>query len=102
MPEIGVRGPVSPWDRDPRAGDFSDSCGAEADPSDSFEPGALLRFIAPIIGVAKHCVKMTHVFAGVGRLFFDPLVRELRFLKFRLMSRIYRPKMVRGRIIVRS
>ena len=40
--------------------------GAEADPSDSFEPGALLRFIAPIIGVAKHCVKMTHVFAGVG------------------------------------
>jgi hypothetical protein len=26
---------------------------------------------------------------------------ELRFLKFRLISRIYRPKMVRGRIIVR-
>jgi hypothetical protein len=29
------------------------------------------------------------------------LMNELRFLKFRLISRIYRPKMVRGRIIVR-
>ncbi len=73
MPEIGVRGPVSPWDRDPRAGDFSDSCGAEAGPSDSPEPGALLRFIASIIGVAKHCLKMTLTFSPGLAAFFSIL-----------------------------
>jgi hypothetical protein len=37
----------------------------------------------------------------VGPVPYRLRVSELRFLKFRLISRIYRPKMVRGRIIVR-
>ena len=44
---------------------------------------------------------MDAVYAVYLRLLVGWTQNELRFLKFRLISRIYRPKMVRGRIIVR-
>ncbi len=39
--------------------------------------------------------------SSIRPMFSHTKRNELRFLKFRLISRIYRPKMVRGRIIVR-